>query len=125
MRKCARIDAGHRYKSAKPRHDEQRQSKEDALAQLLRLGEIAEVEICRQLFGRRGHGMLLNALSYALLFSSPALAGEVVRSTGGGTWCRRSIAPSAATRHLPRACARGRKVIVAPPSSPPIWRDAA
>ena len=50
-----RIDAGHGDVAAQARHDQGAQGKEDAAAQLLGLGDGAEVEIGCQLFGCGRH----------------------------------------------------------------------
>ena len=51
LRHSGRVDARHRDVGAQPRNDQRTQREQDALAQLLRLAEIAEIEIGGQLFG--------------------------------------------------------------------------
>ena len=50
-RQLGRIDAGHRDVGAQARDDQRAQREQDALAQLRRLAEAAEIEIGGQLFG--------------------------------------------------------------------------
>ncbi len=53
------VDAGHRDVGADTVDDQRAEGEPDALLELGRLGEDAETEICRELFGSGGHGTSL------------------------------------------------------------------